>query len=139
MNRARNRIAQNSMGEQIAATIAIGTLAVLATLAWLAVHLGAAIDHIAVAKNPVVAAVDLVRRRTPWPPAATYVLAGELATLVILAVCVAVVVTHYRTKSELVDRLAKRLPRNTKALARYVDPSHAPIPGPGMGAWDGST
>jgi type IV secretory pathway TraG/TraD family ATPase VirD4 len=133
MNRARNRIAQNSMGEQVAATIAIGALAVLATLAWLAVHLGAAIDHIAVAKNPVVAVVDLVRRRTPWPPAATYVLAGELATLVILAVCVAVIVTHFRTKSELVDRLAKRLPRNTKALARYVDPSHAPIPGPGPG------
>ena len=133
MNRTRNRIAQNTMGEQIAATIAIGALAVLATLAWLAVHLGAAIDHIAVAKNPVVVVIDLVRKRTPWPPAATYVLAGELATLVILAVCVAVIVMHFRTKSELVDRLAKRLPRNTKALARYVDPSHAPVPGPGPG------
>ncbi len=136
MTRARNRICQNTMTEELYATIAIGAVIALVALVWTSVHVGASIDHlVAPAKNPVVLILDLVRKKTPWPVAATFVAAAELVAAGVLGIAVAMVVSHYRSRREVVDVLAKRLPRNAKALRRYTDPQHAPVApevGPGL-------
>ena len=55
MSRARNRMSQNTMTEEIYVVIAIGALIALVALVWISVHLGACIDHlVAPAMNPVV-------------------------------------------------------------------------------------
>ena len=136
MTRPRNRISQNTMTEELYATIAIGVLIALLAIVWTSVHLGASIDHlVAPPRSPVVLILDLVRKKTPWPAAATFVLAGELVTVGVVALAVSMVISLYRSRREVVDVLARRLPRNAKALRRYTDPRHAPIAaevGPGL-------
>ena len=136
MSRARNRMSQNTMTEEIYVVIAIGALIALVALLWISVHLGACIDHlVAPAMNPVVLIIDLVRRTAPWPSAATFVAAAELVALAILATAGTMIVSHYRSGREVVDALARRLPRNANALRRYTDPEHAPVApevGPGL-------
>jgi hypothetical protein len=131
--RRRNRISQNTMAEELYAVIVLASGLVLSALLWTADSVGSAIDHTTVKSNPIAALVALARGKTIWPPAATYVLSSELAAIVVVAAIVAAMVAHHRSTSELVDRLAKRLPRNAKALRRYVDPAHAPIRGSGPG------
>jgi type IV secretory pathway TraG/TraD family ATPase VirD4 len=83
----------------------------------------------------VVLILDLVRKKTPWPAAATFVLTGELVTVGVVALAVSRVISHYRSRREVADVLAKRLPRNAKALRRYTDPRHSPVAaevGPGL-------
>ena len=61
--------------------------------------------------------------------------AAELVALGILATAGTMIVSHYRSGREVVDALARRLPRNANALRRYTDPEHAPVApevGPGL-------
>src|SRR5664279_6180262 len=136
MRRPRNRMSQNTMTEELYAVIAIGGAALLLAVVWCAAHLGAGIDHVtAPPANPVALVVDLVRRKTPWPVAGTYVLIAEIATFAILTLVVALVVGHYRNRHEVIDLLARRLPRNPRALRRYTDQRYAPVAsevGPGL-------
>jgi hypothetical protein len=128
MRRPRNRMSQNAMAEEIYATMAVVAVVVLVALVWTAVLLGASIDHLAAPpKNPVALVIELFRKNTPWPPAATYLLGGELAAVGLIAGVTARVISHVRSSGELVDILAKRLPRNAKALRRYTDQRHAPV------------
>ncbi len=134
MIRPRNRISQTTMAEELYALIAVGTVIVLATLLWCAIHLGAALDHLcAPANNPAVLIIDLVTNKTRWTKGAPEEAIGETVILAVGIAVIAVIVSHYRSLCELVDRLAKRLPRNEGALARYTDPRRAPIAGPGPG------
>ena len=98
MRRARNRLSQNTMAEELYAVIAVGVAIVLLALVWVAVHLGASLNHLAApARNPVTLLFDLIRSRTPWPPAATVVLIGEL-----VSGAIATLGTHWwRTKLDL--------------------------------------
>src|SRR5664280_491853 len=136
MTRPRNRISQNTMAEELYVTIAIGVLIALLAMVWTSVHLGASIDHLVTPpRSPVVLILDLVREKTPWPAATTFVLAGEVIAASIVALAVSMVISLYRSRREVVDVLAKRLPRNAKALRRYTDPRHAPVAaevGPGL-------
>src|SRR5664280_1495618 len=136
MTRPRNRISQNTMAEELYVTIAIGVLIALLAMVWTSVHLGASIDHLVTPpRSPVVLILDLVREKTPWPAAATFVLAGEVVTVGVVALAVSMVISLYRSRREVVDVLARRLPRNVKALRRYTYPRHAPVAaevGPGL-------
>src|SRR5664280_978463 len=136
MRRPRNRMSQNTMAEELYAVIAIGGAALLLAVVWCAAHLGAGIDHVTgPPANPVALVVDLARRKTPWPVAGTYVLIAEIATSAILTLVVALVVGHYRNRHEVIDLLARRLPRNPRALRRYTDQRYAPVAaevGPGL-------
>jgi type IV secretory pathway TraG/TraD family ATPase VirD4 len=136
MRRARNRLSQNTMAEELYAVIAVGVVIVLLALVWAAVHLGAALSHLAApARNPVTLLFDLGRRKTPWPPAATFVLIGELVAVGVLATVVWWVVARSHSRHETVDGVAKRLPRNAVGLRRYSDPGYAPVAhevGPGL-------
>ena len=136
MRRARNRLSQGTMAEELYAAFAVAAVIALVGLVWTAVHLGASIDHLAApANNPVVLVVDLLRKKTPWPPAATIVLAAEVVTVTAVATITVWVVAHHRDGREVVDLLARRLPRNAKALRRYSNPEDAPVAagvGPGL-------
>jgi hypothetical protein len=141
MRRARNRLSQSTMTEELYAACAVTAVIALAAVIWTAVHLGASIDHLAApANNPVVLVLDLLRKRKPWPPAAAFVVAAEVAIGAVLALVVVWVVAHHRCRREVVDVLARRLPRNSKALRRYSNPEHAPAAsgvGPGLAlGWD---
>jgi len=128
MRRPRNRMSQNTMAEEIYATVAVASVVALVGLVWTAVQLGASIDHLAAPpKNPVVLIIDLIRKITSWPPSATYLLGAELVAAGLIAGVIATIVSHVRSSRELVDVLAKRLPRNAKALRRYTDQRHAPV------------
>jgi len=136
MRRPRNRISQNTMTEELYAVIAIGGATLLLAVVWCAAHLGAGIDHLTPPPaNPVALVVDLVRKRTPWRVADTYVLIAEIVTSAIVTLVVALMVGHYRNRHEVIDLLAKRLPRNPRALRRYTDQRYAPVAsevGPGL-------
>ncbi len=128
MRRPRNRMSQNTMAEEIYATVAVAAVVALVALVWTAAQLGASIDHLAAPpKNPVALIIDLIRKNTPWPPAATFVLGAELVAAGLIAAVIATIVSHVRSSRELVDGLARRLPRNAKALCRYTDQRHAPV------------
>jgi len=100
----------------------------LAAVIWTAVHLGASIDHLAApANNPVVLVLDLLRNKTLWPPVATIVVAAEVVIRNRLGSRRRWVIAHHRGRREVVDVLARRLPRNAKALRRYSNPEHAPV------------
>ena len=124
------------MAEELYAVFAVAAVIALVALIWTAVHLGAAIDHLPTpANNPVLLVLDLLRKRTPWPLAATFVVAAEVVSASALAFAVVSVVAQHRGRRELVDVLARRLPRNAKALRRYSEPEHAPVAagvGPGL-------
>src|SRR5665213_2809510 len=53
--------------------------------------------------------------------------AVQLVAAGLIAGVIATVISHVRSSRELVDVLAKRLPRNAKALRRYTDQRHAPV------------
>ena len=137
MRRARNRLSQSTMAEELYAVFAVAAVIALVALIWTAVHLGASIDHLAApANNPVVLVLDLLRKKTPWPLAATFVVAAEACQpQPPWRLAVVWVVAHHRGRREVVDVLARRLPRNAKALRRYSNPEHAPVAadvGPGL-------
>jgi type IV secretory pathway TraG/TraD family ATPase VirD4 len=134
--RARNRMSQKTMGEELYAVIAVGVVIGLLASVWTSVHIGASIEHlVAPATNPVALISDLLKRKTPWPRAATFILVAEFVAAGALTFVVALTLSHYRSGREQVDMLAKRLPRNAKALRRYTDLRHAPVApevGPGL-------
>jgi type IV secretory pathway TraG/TraD family ATPase VirD4 len=136
MRRARNRLSQSAMAEEIYAVFAVAAVIALVALIWTAVHLGAAIDHLAApANNPVMLVLDLLRKKTPWSSVATIVVAAELVSASALAFTIVWVIAQHRGRRELVDVLARRLPRNAKALRRYSNPEDAPVAsgvGPGL-------
>ncbi len=97
MRRARNRLSQSTMAEELYAAFAVAAVIALVALIWTAVHLGASIDHLAApANNPVVLILDLLRKKTPWPPAATFVVAAEVAVGTALALVIVWAIAHYR-------------------------------------------
>jgi type IV secretory pathway TraG/TraD family ATPase VirD4 len=124
------------MAEELYAALAGGVVLVLLALLWFAVHLGAWLNHLtAPAKNPARLVLDLLRRTTPWPPAATFVLVAEFGVVATLTAVGVWLVTHHHLRHEAVDVVARRLPRNAKALRRYSDPDYAPVAhevGPGL-------
>ena len=86
MRRARNRLSQSAQAEELYAVFAVAAVIALVALIWTAVHLGASIDHLATpANNPVVLVLGLLRKRTPWPLAATFVVAAEVVSASALA------------------------------------------------------
>jgi hypothetical protein len=106
------------MAEELYATIAIGVLIALLAMVWTSVHLGASYRPPGrTTEEPGRLILDLVRKKTPWPMAATFVLAGELVTAGVLALAVSMVISHYRSRREVVDVLARRLPRNPRPCA----------------------
>jgi type IV secretory pathway TraG/TraD family ATPase VirD4 len=129
-------MSQNTMGEELYAVVAVGVVIGLLAFVWTSVHIGASIEHlVAPATNPVALISDLLKRKTPWPRAATFVLVAEFVAAGALTFVVAVTLSRYRSGQEQVDTLAKRLPRNAKALRRYTDLRHAPVApevGPGL-------
>ena len=130
MNRQRNRISQSSKGEEVIALCAMGVFIFLVAGVWTSLHLGDFIAHLKVpTANPVVLVIDLLTRKTRWPTPATFIALAELLVAVGLGSSCSVAVLRHRSSRELVDRLARRLPRNTKALRRYTDERHAPITG----------
>jgi type IV secretory pathway TraG/TraD family ATPase VirD4 len=135
MKRARNRLSQHTVAEELYAVIAVAVVIVVLALLWLAVHLGAAMDHVVAPKNPVVLVVDLLRKKTRWPPAATIVVVAELVVAGIVTTAVLSMLRRYHSRHEMVDVVARRLPRNANALRRYSDPDYAPVAqdvGPGL-------
>ena len=101
MRRARNRLSQSTVTEELYAAFAVAAVIVLVALIWTAVHLGASVDHLAApANNPVVLILDLLRQKTPWPLAATFVVAAEVGSASALAFAVVWVVAQHRGRRE---------------------------------------
>jgi hypothetical protein len=130
----RNRLPQRQMAEEVAAVCLLGGVVVLASLAWLALAIGDQLSHLAApAGNPASALVDVVLGRVRWTAAATVAFVGELVGVGAVVGGVWWVVQHHSARRLEVDRRAQRLPRSARSRARYVDPTQAPVPGPGPG------
>lgn len=100
---------------------------------WLAVHLAAWSDHVAVPhENPVALAGALARHRVRWSAAATAWLGAEVGGAAGLVV-VGLAVLPRRRAHHQTDRRARLLVASPEALARYTDPSAGPAPEAGPG------